>query len=156
MLSALKCEGDLDGLANQLSTATALTPDLIHNVIVNSCTNLPVLKKAEKVANFDRLVEVGAWCDAVLALIEIEFPAWSVRRIAYEDGEWFCSLTREPNLPAALDDTADGNHQALPLAILGAFLEVRRRMSAVRDTGSPTVPQVRPTSGYAICCDNFA
>ena len=65
MLSALKYEGDLDGLANQLSTATALTPDLIHNVIVNSCTNLPVLKKAEKVANFDRLVEVGAWCDAV-------------------------------------------------------------------------------------------
>lgn len=156
MLSALKCEGDFDGLANQLSTATALTPDLMHDVIVNSCMNLPVLKKAEKVANFERLVEVGAWCDAVLALIEIEFPAWGVRRIAYEDGEWFCSLTREPNLPAALDDTADGNHQALPLAILRAFLEVRRRMSAVRDTGSPTVPQVRPTSGYPICCDNFA
>jgi hypothetical protein len=94
MLSALKREGDLDGLANQLSKATALTPDIVHNVIVNDCTNLPALKKAEKVANINRLIEVGAWCDAVLALIEIEFPAWSVRRIAYEDGEWFCSLTR--------------------------------------------------------------
>jgi hypothetical protein len=155
MLSVLKCEDDLDRLADKLNKATALTPDLIHNVIVNSCTNLPVLKKAEKVASFDRLVEVGAWCDAALALIEIEFPAWSVRRIAYEDGEWFCSLTREPNLPAALDDTADGNHQALPLAILGAFLEVRRRTN-IRDTRSPTVPQVRSTSGYPICCDNFA
>lgn len=155
MLSVLKCEDDLDRLADKLNKATALTPDLIHNVIVNSCTNLPVLKKAEKVASFDRLVEVGAWCDAALALIEIEFPAWSVRRIAYEDGEWFCSLTREPNLPAALDDTADGNHRALPLAILGAFLEVRRRTN-IRDTRSPTVPQVRSTSGYPICCDNFA
>jgi hypothetical protein len=155
MLSVLKCEDDLDRLADKLNKATALTPDLIHNVIVNSCTNLPVLKKAEKVASFDRLVEVGAWCDAALALIEIEVPAWSVRRIAYEDGEWFCSLTREPNLPAALDDTADGNHQALPLAILGAFLEVRRRTN-IRDTRSPTVPQVRSTSGYPICCDNFA
>jgi hypothetical protein len=155
MLSALKCEDDLDGLANKLNKATALTPDLIHEVIVNACASLPVLKKAEKITNIERLIEVGAWCDAALALIEIEFPMWSIRRIVYEDGEWFCSLTREPNLPAALDDTADGNHQALPLAILGALLEVRRRLN-VRDTRSPMVPQVRPTSGYAICCDNFA
>ncbi|MGA8970800.1 MAG: hypothetical protein WB499_16435, partial [Pseudolabrys sp.] len=139
-----------------LNTAAALTPDLIHDVIVNACTRLSVLKKSGKVTDIDRLIEVGAWCDAALALIEIEFSAWSVRRIIYEDGQWFCSLTKEPNLPAALDDTADGNHQALPLAILGALLEVRRRMSDVRDTRSPTVPQVRPTSGHPICCDNFA
>jgi len=153
MLSALKCEDDLDGLANKLSNATAPTPDLIDDVIVNACTSLPVLKKAGKATNIDRLIEVGAWCDAVLALIEIEFPAWRIRRIVYEDGEWFCSLTREPNLPAAIDDTADGHHQVLPLAILGALLEARRRVS---DARSPAVPQVRPASGYPVCCDNFA
>jgi hypothetical protein len=155
MLSALKCEGDLDGLADRLDKATALTPDLIHDVIVNACTSLPVLKKAGKATDIGWLIEVGAWCDAALALIEIEFPAWSVRRIIYEDGQWFCSLTREPNLPAALDDTADGNHHALPLAVLDALLEVRRRTN-IRDTRPPTVPQVRSTSGYPICCDNFA
>jgi len=153
MLSALKCEDDLDGLANKLSNATAPTPDLIDDVIVNACTSLPVLKKAGKATNIDRLIEVGAWCDAVLALIEIEFPAWRIRRIVYEDGEWFCSLTREPNLPAAIDDTADGHHQVLPLAILGALLEARRRVS---DARPPAVPQVRPASGYPVCCDNFA
>jgi hypothetical protein len=156
MLSGLKYEGDLDGLVNQLGNATALTPDLIRHVIADSCTRLPALKNAGKATNIDRLVEVGAWCDAALTLIEIELPAWSVRRLVHENGEWFCSLTRQPNLPVALDDTVDANHQALPLAILGAFLEARRKMSATRETRSPTVPQVRPTSGYPICCDNFA
>jgi hypothetical protein len=79
-----------------------------------------------------------------------------VRRLVREDGEWFCSLTRQPNVPVALDDSADASHQALPLAILGAFLEARRRMSAVRDAAVPIVPQVRPAYGCAICCDNFA
>jgi hypothetical protein len=155
MLSTLKYEGDLDGLANKLNKATALTPDLIHDAIVNACASLPVLKKAEKITNIERLIEVGAWCDAALALIEIEFPMWSVRRIVYEDGQWFCSLTREANSPEALDDTADGNHQVLSLAILDALLEVRRRTD-IRDPRSPTAPLVRPTSGHPIGCDNFA
>jgi len=42
----------------------------------------------------------------------------------------------------------------LPLAILAAFVEARRKTEAMRET-SQTVPQVRPTSGYAVCCDNF-
>jgi hypothetical protein len=156
MLSDTRYEDDLDGLVDQLRSATELTPNLIRHVIMNICTRLPVLKTAGKAPNIERLIEVGALCDAAFALIEIELPAWSVRRLVHENGEWFCSLTRQPNLPVALDDTADANHQALPLAILGAFLEARRRMSGTRESRSPTVPQVRPTSGYSICCDNFA
>jgi hypothetical protein len=156
MLSGLKCEGDLDGLVDQLRNATVPTPDLIRRIVTDACARLPVLKKTGKATNIDRLIEVGAWCDAATALIAIELPAWSIRRLVHEDGEWFCSLTRQPNLPIALDDTADANHQALPLAIFGAFLEARGRISAVRDANTPRVPQVRPTSGCAICCDNFA
>jgi hypothetical protein len=115
-----------------------------------------VLESARKSTKVGRLVEAGAWCDAALALIEIELPAWSVRRIVHEDGEWFCSLTRQPNLPVPLDDTADASHGILPLAILGAFLEAHRKMRAVRDANAPTVRQVRASSGTAICCDNFA
>jgi hypothetical protein len=133
-----------------------LTPALIRHVIADGCVRLPALASAGKTTKIDRLVEVGAWCDAALALIEIELPAWSVRRIVHEDGEWFCSLTRQPNLPVPLDDTADASHEILPLAILGAFFEAHRRMRAVRDTNAPTVPQVRASSGSAICCDNFA
>ena len=156
MLGNPKYDGDLDGLVRQVRTATALTPDLIRHVIKDTGIRLAALRYAGKETNIDRFIEAGAWCDVALALIEIELPAWSIRRLVNEDGEWFCALTRQPNLPVALDDTADASHQALPLAILGAFLEARRRISAVRDAGAPIVPQVRPASGCAICCDNFA
>jgi hypothetical protein len=156
MLSDPKYDDRLDRLTEQLRLAPALTPDLIFNVVSDACTRLPVLKEAGKATRIDQLIEAGAWSDAALALIELELPAWKLRRLVYEDGEWLCSLSEQPYLPVALDDTADASHQVLPLAILGAFLAARRRMSAAREAGSPTVPQVRPTSDYAMCCDNFA
>ena len=146
----------LDALEEQLRRARALTPDLISNVIADACTRLPVMKRAGKAARIDQLIEAGAWDDAALALIELELPAWKVRRLVYEDGEWLCSLSTQPNLPVALDDTADASHEVLPLAILSAFVEARRRAGAMRETSLPTVPPVRRTPGYAICCDNFS
>src|SRR5208283_1867676 len=115
-----------------------------------------VLQKAGKASRLAQLIEAGAWSDAVLALIELELPGWKLRRLVYEDAEWLCSLSEKPNLPMAFDDTADATNEELPLAILSAFVEARRRAAATPETSSPTVPQVRPTSGYAICCDNFA
>ena len=146
-----KHEEPLEALQEQLRRADALTPDLISHVIVNACTRLP----AVKATRIDQLIEAGAWRNAALALIELELPAWKLGSLVYENGEWLCSLSRQPNLPEALDDTADASHEVLPLAILSAFVEARRRTSAMRETNLQTVPQVRRTSGHAICCDNF-
>ena len=126
MLFDPKHEDRLDALEEQLRRAPALTPDLISNVIADACTRLPVMKRAGKAARIDQLIEAGAWSDAALALIELELPAWKLRRLVYEDGEWHCSLSRHPNLPAALDDTADASHEVLPLAILAALIEAHR------------------------------
>jgi hypothetical protein len=156
MLLNPKHEDRHDRLMEQLRLAPALTADLISNVVAGACTRLPVLNKAGKAARLDQLIGAGAWSDATFALIELELPAWKLRRLVYDDGEWFCSLSKQPNLPVEFDDTADARHEVLPLAILSAFLEARRGTNAARETSSPTVPQVRPTSGYAICCDNFA
>ena len=155
MFSARKIKSDPAELADQLRGETMLTPALIRHVIADGCVRLPALTSAGKATKIDRLVEVGAWCDAAFALIEIELPAWSVRRLVCEDGEWLCSLTRQPNLPLALDDTADARHEILPLAILGAFLEAQQKIRGVRGENAPTVPQVSASSGCAICCDNF-
>jgi hypothetical protein len=146
MLLDPKHEGRFDWLTEQLRRAPAATPDLI------SSTRLP----AVNATRVDQLIEVGAWTDAALALIELELPAWKLRRLIYEDGAWFCSLSRGPNLPVELDDTADASHEVLPLAILSAFAEARRRASAIREPSLQAVPPVRRTSGYAICCDNFS
>ena len=149
----LKHDDHLDRLTEQLRFAPALTPDLLSNVVSDVCTRLPVLKKAGKTARIDRLIEAGAWSDVALALIEIELPAWKLRRLIYEDGEWFCSLSKQPSLPVDLDDTADARHDVLPLAIISAFVEARGRAIASHETGSTTVPQIWPAS--AACCDNF-
>ena len=61
-------------------------------------------------ARLERLIAAGAWTDAALVLIELELPAWSLRRLIREDDEWFCSLSRQPNVPVALDVTAHAHH----------------------------------------------
>ena len=151
-----KDEERLDRLTEQLRHAPALTRDLISTVMAEACTRLPVLRSAGKTARIDRLIEIGAWNDAALALIELELPAWTLRRLIREDGQWFCSLSKQPNLPVDLDETADANHEALALAILSAFVEARRMASAVHGIRPQTVPQIRSKSGHAVCCDNFA
>jgi hypothetical protein len=156
MLFDPKHEESLDALEAQLHRAPAITPNLISNVIAGACTRLPMMKRAGKAARIDQLIEAGAWIDAALALVDFELPAWRLRRLVYEDGEWHCSLSRHPNLPLALDDTANASHEVLPLAILSALVEAHRRMGATRGIRTQKVPQVRPTSGYAICCDNFS
>lgn len=160
MLSLLKSEASnpearFDPLALALKKATAPSRDL-YALITNACIRLPAIKQVGKAAAFDRLVETGAWCDAALALIALELPAWSIRRLVHDHDEWFCSLTREPNLPAEVDDTVDASHQSLPLAILGAFVEARRKIGALHGAQKPIVPQIRPAPAATICCDNFA
>jgi hypothetical protein len=156
MLFHAKDENRLDRLTEQLRLAPALTRDLLSTVMAEVCTRLPMLRSAGKAARIDRLIETGAWNDAALALIELELPAWKLRRLVCEDGQWFCSLSKQPSLPVDLDETADANHEVLPLAILSAFVEARRMAGAVHEIRPRTVPQIRPKSGQAVCCDNFA
>jgi hypothetical protein len=63
-------------------------------------------------------------------------------------------LSRQPNLPIALDDPVEAVHAVLPLAILRALIDVRRRLSMQVRIASP-VPRIRPAPGIAVCCDNF-
>ncbi len=155
MLSDPKHQERLDRLTARLRLAAAVTSDLIADVIADACLRVQVLHQAGKAAQIDRLIEAGAWSDVALALIAIELPAWKLRRLIHEDGEWFCSLSKQPHLPVEIDDTADARHGVLPLAILSAFIEARRASSIAREASSPAVPQVRLTSANAICCDNF-
>jgi hypothetical protein len=114
-----------------------------------------VLSKVGKTSGIDRLVESGAWADAALTLIALELPDWTLRRLIREDGQWHCSLSRQPNLPIDFDDTADATHEVMPLAILLAFLQARRR-TALAAQSVPAVPLAMSASAVLICCENFA
>jgi hypothetical protein len=135
-------------LANELRLAPAPAPELFSRVVADACRRLPILRSAGKTAQLDRLIEAEAWTDAALALIELELPGWKLRRLAYEDGEWICSLSGQPNLPAQIDDTADSNHEVPALALLSALVEACRRISESKISVA-TVPQVRSVSALA-------
>jgi hypothetical protein len=137
-----------------LQSAAAPTAGLFGKVMQSACVRLPALKASGLAARLERLVEAGAWAEAALALVELETPAWTVRRLAHEGGEWVCSLSRQPNLPIAVDDTADASHEVLALAILRAVIEVRRRDAAAEMRS--VVPSVAASSERMFCCDSFA
>jgi hypothetical protein len=114
------------------------------------------LSRADRIERILRFIDTEAWTEAALALVELEQPNWKLRRLAFEDGVWFCSLSRCPELPAELDDPADACDEVLPLAILKACAEVRDRTEARSRNGSLRVPRVQPAKANPICCDNFA
>jgi hypothetical protein len=144
----------MDGLDDELRKARELQRGLFYKVIAAACTRLPLLSKLGRAGQVDRLADADAWTDAALALIALELPAWKVRRLAYENGEWLCSLSRQPNVPIGLDDPAEAVHDALPLAVLRAFVEARRR-SSLKTESAPAAPQSGRAPGLVLCCDNF-
>jgi hypothetical protein len=95
-------------------------------------TNQRRLTPPATAARIDELIEARAWNDAALTLVELELPAWKQRRLIYEDGKWHCSLSRRPNLPVALDDTATASHEVLPLAY---WLRSLKKPQDERDAG---------------------
>jgi hypothetical protein len=144
-----------DRLDEELRFAPQPTPDLFAKIVGGACSRIAVLSKSAKAAQIDRLIKSSAWTDAALALLELELPAWKLRRLVCEDGEWICSLSRQPNLPATLDDTIDASHELMPLAILLAFVQVRRGTDVTRQVVS-AVPAVQSATDQLVCCDNFA
>jgi hypothetical protein len=154
MLCDPKHDEHLGGVEQQLRCAQAITPGLMSEVIAEACLRFSAHGAAAKVG-VNRLIEAGACTDATLALVELEVPQWKLRRLVYEDGEWLCSLSKQPQLPLGLDEVAEASHEILPLAILIAFLQARRAADASA-ASLTVVRQVRRAADYAVCCDNFA
>ena len=103
-----------------------MTAELISEFIGETCRRFPSIGQTEKTARIEQLIQSRAWTDAALALIDLELPLWQIRRIAYDEGEWYCALSRERELPDWLDRSIEARHADLPLAILGAFVDAQR------------------------------
>jgi len=114
---------DLGNLADRLRNAAETDASLMAEVIDAACRRYPSLGQREKSLRLERLIRSGAWTDAALALIDLELPLWQIRRIAYDDGEWYCALSRERELPEWLDGAIETRHADLSLSIISAFVE---------------------------------
>jgi hypothetical protein len=141
---------------DRLRHAHNVTAKLMSAVIEAACRRFPSAGQGERTARIQRLIAAEAWTDAAFALIELELPQWQARRIAYDEGEWHCALSRQRELPEWLDQSVEARHPDLPLAILSAFVEAQR---ASAPSIRPSVPIVRREANavyQALCTDNFA
>ncbi|WP_061020781.1 hypothetical protein [Bradyrhizobium sp. CCH5-F6] len=146
---------DSPSLGDRLRNAQAMTRPLMIEIIEKTCRRIPSLGQNGRTARLTRLIDAEAWADAALVLMELELPMWQVRRIAYDEGEWHCALSRERELPDWLDAAVEARHADLALALLSAFLDVR---TLVADVSRPSVPSVRPVPDplyEPVVCDNF-
>lgn len=146
---------DLPSLAERLRKAHAATRPLMLDIIGHACRRIPSLGDSERTARLTRLIDVEAWADAALVVMELELPMWQVRRIAYDDGEWHCALSRERELPDWLEAAVEARHADLALALFSAFLDVR---ALTANVSRPSVPSVRPMLDplyEPVACHNF-
>jgi hypothetical protein len=146
----------LGELADALRMADVITSELLSDVIREACWRLPCLPRAENSGRIERLIQSGAWTDAVLALLELELPRWQIRRIVYDAGEWHCALSRQRELPDWLDQSVEARHADLSLAVLSAFVDVQRVSTLPAKTSVPSVPLAIIPLYAPLCCDNFA
>src|SRR5882757_2938196 len=144
---------EFGGLNDRLRDATEASVALFGEVIETACRRFPSIGQSAKTTRIRRLIQSGAWTDAALALIDLELPPWQVRRIAYDEGEWHCALSRQRELPEWLDQSVEAHHSNLALAILSAFAEVQRVTAPSSRTSVPTVPR---ELYEPLLTDNFA
>src|ERR1700682_5685310 len=141
-------------LDDRLRDAPEVTAELMSEILAETRRRFPSAGRKRNTARIEHLIRSEAWTDAALALIDLELPQWQVRRIAYDQGEWHCALSRQRELPEWLDQSIETHHADLPLAILSAFVDARRAPAPSRRTSVPPVPS--NALYVALCCDNFS
>jgi hypothetical protein len=155
MLLPLPKHHDSGELSDRLRNANAATAGLFADVIGTTCRRFPSTGQTKKTARIERLIGAEAWMDAALALVDLELPQWQARRIAYDEGEWHCALSRARELPEWLDQSIEVHHADLPLAVLSAFVEAMCTSAPRSRTSVPIVPREVNALYEPVCCDNF-
>src|SRR5690348_16868916 len=107
-------------LSHRIKQSEKVTPQLMRELIEAVFGRVTEDTSGQASAVW-RMARAEAYVDAALALIDTALPDWSVRRICYEDGEWWCAMN--PRQPVYWeDDEVDEAHPVMALAILKAFV----------------------------------
>jgi hypothetical protein len=155
MLFRISNEDLLNEIGEGLHRASAANSDLFALVLAKVCPRL-ALCKPTMLKHLHRLLETGAYVDAVLTILEFELPSWKLHRLTFDAGEWHCWLSRTPWVPVEFDDAAQAQHECLPLAILSSFIEARRAHRMNNSLCRSTAPQVQSAGDLNLCCENFS
>jgi hypothetical protein len=141
-------------ILDQLRASEILTADLLTSVATMVCGRSSMPDRSTP-ARINSLVAAGARVDAALALIDSELPQWKLRRLAYDDGQWHCALSRQRELPEWLDQAIETSHPDCAAAILTAVVEAVRQGALAENAHIRSVPRMPLRREDLICCDNF-
>jgi hypothetical protein len=147
---------DFAAAGDWLRNPSTVTPELVGEVIDVACPRFSSAGQTPRTAHIAQLIDARAWIDVALALIDLELPLWHIRRIAYDAGEWYCAISRQRELPDWLDQSIEGRHPDLALAILTAFVEAQRATASSSRPSVPAVPRKLDADHIPFCCENFA
>jgi hypothetical protein len=153
MWSKQNRERDLRSLLARVETAGAARPDLVSDILRLACPRLEASFGPNDEAR--RLIEAGAWVELGLWLIGWELPDWGVHRLTCDDRRWCCSIGVRGIAINWVEDIVEFQHESLPLAVLGAFVNAQlqkaqglapsnvtpfRRTELTPPVGDPTKP----------------
>ena len=150
-MAALTTRPDIPEPARIAQTTTAMLTVLLDGDEGVS----PLSARGRRRLRIARFLEVEARIDAALELIALQLPQWQLRRMAYDDGEWHCALSRQRELPDWLDRCAEARHSDLALAILHAAADARRLEPGVSQTDARRGITAEAGVTDLLCCDNF-
>jgi hypothetical protein len=156
MLAHSECQKPAAGIHDRSRSARTMTAELMSDVIGETGRRLASMRQTEATARIGLLIQSEAWTDAALALVELELPQWRLRRIAYDEGEWHCALSRQRELPEWLDQAVEARHANLPLAILGAFMDAKALAASASRTSVPAAPRDIDALYAPVLSENFA
>lgn len=154
MYSNSENSSQLAAIAQELCVNEHASADLLCSIAKKTCQRFP--KESANFAQISKLIAAGAFTEAVLTLVEFELPQWKLRRLAYDEEQWRCALSRQRKLPEWLEQSVEANHTDLTLAIALAYIKVLNSDEAPRRPTGRTVPEVRARRFETLQCENYA
>jgi hypothetical protein len=130
-------ERELRSLLAQIVAARRIDPDLASSVVHRACPRLAILR--QRSAELDRLIKAEAWVEMGLWLIGWELPDWGLHHLSRDDARWCCSIGVSGMAVNWIEDIVEFDHDNLPLAVLGAFVEAQ-----LRKVEGPTISNITP------------
>lgn len=140
---------------HMLSTAHQPDAAMFERLMTDMCERLSI-DRSNRATSIRALIAAGAWTDAALSLIDAEIPQWQLRRLSYDEGEWYCALSRQRDLPNWLDDAVEAHHPNRAIALLLALIDVKTGTAAISPARRVVAYETVMGDGIAVCCENFS
>lgn len=154
MHSTLESSKQFASIAQGMRRTERASADLVQSIVAKMYPNIQELPVA--FTRVRKLIAAKALTEAMLALIDCELPQWKLRRLAYDEGEWHCALSRQRELPEWLDQSVESSHKDLTLAIALACIEVLNSDDVKTRPMGRTIPAIRAKHYETLTSENYA